>query len=495
MNQDPQSAPNLPTPIKSPIAADWDALISAFTCPDWFRDAKFGVWSHWGPQAVPGQGDWYARWMYTQGHESYNYHCRTYGHPSKVGYKDVIAQWKAEKFDAEELLDLFARNGAKYFMGQAAHCDNFDNFDSKHHPWNSVNHGPKRDILGEFARATRNAGLRFGFSEHLTWSYGWFNTNKGADATGPFAGVPYDGNDPAYASLYFEPHDDTEASYPENPSDFFVENWRARLIDAIDQYEPDIFYTDGGIFEQAGLDVMAHFYNRVAERNGTNDGVYTYKDLHTRRPGFDKYLGQYKAGAGIEDLEHGVLGGIMDEPWQTDTSTGPWYWNPTQKYKSPRQVVHLLADVVSKNGNLLLNYTQRPDGSLDDETRWIVERVGDWLNMNGEAIYGTRPWQVYGEGPANYAEGEMGLFDEIDFGGEDFRFTRNGETVYAIALGRPAAGQPWVIKALAGAAVADVAVLGQDGPVSWSMQPDGLHVLPPSPLRGDLAWAIRVRPS
>lgn len=480
------------TLLHTPVQPNWDSLIGSFSCPDWFRDAKFGVWSHWGPQAVPGRGDWYARWMYTEGHESYNYHCRTYGHPSKVGYKDIIEKWKAERLDADALVDLFARNGAKYFMGQAAHCDNFDLFDSTHHPWNSVNHGPKRDIVGEYARATRNAGLKFGISEHLTWSYGWFNVNKGADTTGPYAGVPYDGKDPAYASLYFEPHDDTEASYPKNPSRFFVENWKARLVEAIDRYEPDIFYTDGGIFEQAGLDVMAHFYNRVLERTGGNEGVYTYKDLYTRRAGFDKYLGQYRAGAGIEDLEHGVLGGVMDEVWQTDTSTGPWYWNPGETYKSPRQVVHLLADVVSKNGNLLLNYTQRPDGSLDDETHWIVERVGDWLRTNGEAIYGTRPWRVFGEGSTNFDEGEMGLFADLDFGAQDFRYTTRGDTIYAISLGRPAANAEWVAKELAGENVADVSILGEAAPANWSMQPDGLHVHPPVKLDGDLAWAIKV---
>ncbi|MBB6431245.1 alpha-L-fucosidase [Algisphaera agarilytica] len=470
----------------SPIAADWPSLISRFSCPDWFRDAKFGVWSHWGPQAVPGQGDWYARFMYMEDQPEYRYHCRTYGHPSKVGYKDIIEKWTASKLDTEELIGFYADNGAKYFMGMLSHCDNFDLFNSKHHPWNSVNRGPKRDILGEYAKASRNAGLRFGFSEHLTWSYGWFNTNKGADSTGPYAGVPYDGNDPANASLYFEPHDDTEAAYPQNPSPFFVENWKARMIDAIDQFQPDMFYTDGGIFEQAGLDVMAHFYNQAA------DGVYTYKNVPGRRPGFDKYLGQYQAGAGIEDLEHGVLGSIIDEPWQTDTSSGPWFWNPSSKYKTPAEIIHMLADIVSKNGNLLLNYTQRPDGSLDDETHWTVEQVGKWLNTCGEAIYGTRPWRVFGEGPTQIGEGEMGLQQKISFGAEDFRYTQRDNVVYAISLGRPSGGKPWVAKSLSGESIADVTLLGYNDKVEWSLQPDGLHVQPPSPLPGDLAWPLRI---
>lgn len=480
------------TTTNEAVSANWTDLIDAFRCPDWFRDAKFGVWSHWGPQAVPGQGDWYARHMYMPGHPAYRYHCRTYGHPSKVGYKDIIAKFTADRFDAESLVSLFAENGAKYFMGQAAHCDNFDNFDSTHHPWNSVNHGPKRDLLGEYAAATKNAGLRFGFSEHLAWSYGWFNTNKGADETGPFAGVPYDGNDPKHADLYFKPHDDTEASYPQNPSAFFVENWKARQIDAIDKYEPDIYYTDGGIFEQAGLDVMAHFYNRVAERTGRYEGVYTYKNVRDRRPEFSKYLGQYQPGAGVEDLEHGVLGDIMPEPWQTDTSSGPWYWNPATAYKTPKEIVHLLADVVSKNGNLLLNYTQRPDGSLDEETTWIVKQVGQWLQTNGEAIYGTRPWTVFGEGPTRYGEGEFSLFDDIQFGAEDVRFTRKEDALFAIPLGRPEGQKPWIIHALSQENIVDVSLLGHEEPIHWKLEPDGLHVLPPARLQGDHAWSLKI---
>lgn len=478
----------------APLAADWDALIRGFTCPAWFRDAKFGVWSHWGPQSVPGQGDWYARYMYQQGHPSYLYHCRTYGHPSVFGYKDIVQRWRAEKFDAESLVGFFAENGAKYFMGQAAHCDNFDLFDSRHHRWNSVNMGPKRDILGEYARAARSNGLHWGFSEHLAWSYCWFQTNKGADTSGPYAGVPYDGSDPAYEDLYFEPHSEPGHAYPRNPSDSFVKSWQSRLIDAIDRYEPDIFYTDGAIFGRAGLELMAHFYDHVARRTGGRNGVYTYKNVKDRRAAaFKGYIGDFRPGAGVEDLEHGVLGGIMDVPWQTDTSSGPWYWAPTAAYKSPADIVHMLVDIVSKNGNLLLNYTQRPDGSLDDETTWIVERVGAWLRANGEAIYGTRPWDCFGEGGHEFPEGEMGLLDEaVAFDATDFRFTTKGRFLYVIALGRPALDDCWHVKSLAGRSVKHVSLLGYEGGIDWQQQPDGLRVDPPKAMPGDLAWSIKV---
>ena len=464
----------------------WDSLIASYSCPDWFRDAKFGVWSHWGPQAVPGQADWYARYMYEEGHPSYRYHCRTYGHPSKVGYKDIIERFTAEKLDPEALVDLYARNGAKYFMGQAAHCDNFDNFDSKHHRWNSVNFGPKRDILGEYAAAARSRGLKFGFSEHLAWSYSWFNVNKGVDKTGPYAGVPYDGNDSAYEDLYFPPHDDCAGEYPKNPSEAFVRNWFDRLKDAIDQHTPDLMYTDGGLpFGKTGLELMKHFYEVPPK------GVYTYKDVNGRR-GVNLNIGEFRPGAGPEDLEHGVLGGIEAEPWQTDTSSGPWYWQPNQEYKSAAKIVHMLADIVSKNGNLLLNYTQRPDGSLDDETTWIVEQVGAWLRTNGEAIYGTRPWTTWGEGDANFRPGEFGVDEEVAFGASDVRFTTKGDVLYAIVLGRPGSGERWTIRSLGGKPVTKVEVLGCDAPAEFQAEPDGLGVIPPSGMGGDLAWALRI---
>ncbi len=478
------------------VEPTWESLIQTFRCPDWFRDAKFGVWSHWGPQAVPGCGDWYARYMYMQEHEMHRHHCRTYGHPSKVGFKDIIGSWRAEKLDPESLIGFYADNGAKYFMGQAAHCDNFDLFNSRHHSWNSVNYGPKRDILGEYAKAARNAGLRWGFSEHLVWSYGWFNTNKGSDQTGPYAGVPYDGNDPACAELYHDPHDDTRAEYPRNPSKKFVNRWLSRMKDAMGQYEPDIFYTDGGIpFGEVGLELMAYFYNQVTKRHGSAEGVYTYKDALGRRPGLNIHIGAYQAGAGVEDLEHGVLGDINAAPWQTDTSTGPWYWNPREAYKSPTEVVHTLTDIVSKNGNMLLNYTQRPDGSLDDETVWIAESVGRWLSINGAAIYSTRPWTSFGEGATVFKPGEFGLVDATPFRAEDFRFTTGGGDLFAIALGKPKTGERWLIKSLADRKTLDVkavTMLGYEGPLDWQQTPDGLYVTPPATLPCEIAWSLRI---
>ncbi|MEM6561735.1 MAG: alpha-L-fucosidase, partial [Planctomycetota bacterium] len=463
----------------------------SFSCPAWFRDAKFGVWSHWGPQAVPGLGDWYARYMYDETKPHYRHHVRTYGHPSEFGFKDILPLWRAENFDAEALVGFFADNGARYFMGQAAHCDNFDLWNSKHHRWNSVNVGPERDILGEYAAATRNAGLHFGFSEHLAWSYSWFNTNKRSDSTGPRAGVPYDGHDPAFADLYFDDHGDETAAYPVNPSAAFVESWLARLTDAIDQHQPDIFYTDGAIpFGDAGLELMAHFYNSVVHRTGERSGVYTYKNVSGRRAGLDIFTGDFQAGAGVEDLEHGVIGSIIDQPWQCDTSSGPWFWDTRTEYRTPPQLVHLLIDIVSKNGNLLLNYTQRPDGSLDEATHWTAEQVGKWLAINGEAVYGTRPHTRFGEGAAGFDEGEFSVYKPVEFTARDFRFTTKGGVLYAHALGRPSGD--WCVTTLANQAVRDVQLLGTDESPRWHVDHDGLHVTPPTPLPGDLAWVLKI---
>ena len=221
--------------------------LRAYACPVWFRDAKFGIYVHWGPTSVPAIDGWYARNMYVEGHRAYRFHLKTYGHPSVFGYKDIIPLWKAERFDPDRLVALFKRAGAKYFTPCAVHHDNFDLWDSQHHKWNSVNMGPKKDITGLWREAALKHGLRFGITTHLARSYSWFNTNKGKDQEGPLAGVPYDGNDPTYQDLYFEPHGDTDLRHPRNPPESWRRNWARRIKDLIDRYQPDHIYFDGAI--------------------------------------------------------------------------------------------------------------------------------------------------------------------------------------------------------------------------------------------------------
>ncbi|RKY04416.1 alpha-L-fucosidase [Candidatus Poribacteria bacterium] len=466
----------------------WESLRN-YRCPEWFRDAKFGIWAHWGPQSVPMAGDWYARNMYIEGHPQYEHHVKVYGHPSKFGYKDIVQLWKAERFDPEALIDLYKSCGAKYFVSMGVHHDNFDLWNSKHHRWNAVNFGPKRDIVGEWARAARAAGLRFGVSEHLARSWSWFNTNKGCDKIGPYAGVPYDGNDPRYADFYFEPHEDTSPHYPKNPPEKWMRLWQRRIMDLIDQYDPDLLYTDGGVpFGRIGLELIAYFYNRNIERRGGKlEAVYTLKNI-------PRDHGEYREGIAVLDVERGMVGDISPLPWQMDTCIGGWFYDTRRRYKTPEQVIRILVDVVSKNGNLLLNIPQRPDGTLDEQAEWTVREIGRWLEVNGEAIYGTRPWRRFGEGPSAEPRAErISEREEMEFTCEDFRFTAKGDVIYAIALGRPDRERGgWLIRSLAGERAEEVSLLGF-GEVVWEMRPEGLWVACPDELPCDYAWSIRIK--
>jgi len=267
--------------IDTPFTAS-RASLRKYQIPDWFRDAKFGIWAHWGPQSAIEYGDWYARSMYMQGSRQYKYHLEKYGHPSKFGYKDTIPLWKAEKFDADFLLGLYKKAGAKYFMTMGVHHDNFDLWNSTHNKWNAVNMGPKMDIVGAFKKAAKKHDLRFGISDHLWITYKWFSTSKGADADGPYAGVPYDGAHPDNFSLYTDCEQvfNKKLDWNEN---WIPEKWRKhwydRMLDLITQYEPDLLYCDGPMpFEEHGLNLLTHLYNQSAARNnGIAQTVYTSK--------------------------------------------------------------------------------------------------------------------------------------------------------------------------------------------------------------------------
>jgi len=269
------------SPIQTGPFTGTRASLRAYEIPDWFRDAKFGIWAHWGPQSAIEAGDWYARNMYMQGSRQNKYHIDHYGHPSKFGFKDTIPNWKAEKFDADYLMGLYKKAGAKYFISMGVHHDNFDLWNSKHNPWNAVNMGPKKDIVGMFAKAARKNGLRFGISDHLWISYKWFSTSKGSDKDGPFAGIAYDGADPKNFSLYgkceevFNKLDWTENGIPET----WKKHWFDRMKDLIDSYEPDLLYCDGHVpFEDIGYSILAHLYNKSAAKNGgKTQSVYTSK--------------------------------------------------------------------------------------------------------------------------------------------------------------------------------------------------------------------------
>ena len=436
----PPPAQPVPSTIEmapGPFDSSWESL-KQYKCPEWFRDAKLGIWGILGPQSFPEAGDWYARNMYIEGHRQNRFHIEHFGHPSQFGYKDIIVKWKAEKFDPERFMALYKNAGAKYFVVLANHHDNYDCWNSKYHAWNSVNIGPQKDIVGLWAKAAKNQGLRFGVSEHLARSYSWFNTNKGSDTNGPFAGMPYDGNDPKFADLYFPPHTDTISSYPRNPPEWWTRQWFWRMRDLLDTYKPDLMYSDGSIpFGELGRSLFAHYYNaNMSWHNGKLEAVYNIKDW-SHAGGH----GDYVEGVGVQDVERGGLDAIKSEPWQTDTCIGDWYYKKGITYKPAKQVIAMLADIVSKNGNLLLNVPIRHDGTIDADEEKVLADMAAWMSINGEAIYGTRPWKVFGEGPERKSGKHFSEKIFAQMTARDIRFTTKGSVLYAIAMGFPEDGK------------------------------------------------------
>jgi alpha-L-fucosidase len=462
---------------KGPFAPTNESL-AQYRYPDWFRDAKLGIWAHWGPQSVPMFGDWYARHMYRQGHKQYQDHLEHYGHPSQSGWKDVVPLWRAEKWDPARLMALYKKAGARYFVSMGVHHDNFDLWDSKYHRWNAVKMGPHRDVVGEWQKAAKTLGLPFGVSEHLGASFTWWQESHGSDKEGPKAGVPYDGADPRWADLYHPPAaPGDKAWYSTNPE--WHREWFARIQDLVDHYQPDLLYTDGGVpfGNDTGRSLIAHLYNASAARHGGRpEVVYTCK--------------QESNGMWVQDVERGVLKGVSPHPWQTDTSIGDWFYNRDWKYRPVSWVIHMLVDVVSKNGNLLINVVQRPDGSLDPEVEQLLAQMADWIAINGEAIYGTRPWTTWGEGAVQIEGGHFK--EDATFTADDVRFTTKDGTLYAFSLGWPAKGL--TIRALGTAAgrVSGVRLLGHDGRIEWTQDAAGLKIAVPERRPCDHAVAFAI---
>lgn len=477
-----------PSIAPGPFQATRESL-SGYKVPEWFRDAKFGIWAHWGPQSAPEYGDWYARNMYIQGHRQYKYHVQRYGHPSKFGFKDIIPTWKAEKFDPDALMTLYKNAGAKYFVSMGVHHDNFDLWNSKLNNWNAVKMGPRKDIVGLFRKGALDHGLRFGVSEHLAVSYHWFQTSHGADKDGEFAGVPYDGADPKFASLYHEEHAAPRNAWdPAGVPVKWKEHYFLRIKDLIDQYQPDLMYTDGPIFfDQWGVALTAHHYNRVAERSGGKvEGVWA-----------NKGKSDCVHGTCVLDLERGVVDRIWDDPWQTDTCVGNWHYDKEAKYKSPKIVLDMLVDIVSRNGNLLLNFPLPSIGMLDPEELKVLEEITKWMRVNGEAIYSTRPWKTFGDGPSMPASAqaragssehhEAGAFNERNrkaLTAKDVRFTTKGDALYAFLMGWPEGEAVVPVLAPGGThgvgKIRHVEMLGAKGELKWRQDASGLTVqMPP----------------
>lgn len=478
--------------------------LEQYQVPDWYRDAKFGIWAHWGPQSGVEQGDWYARNMYIQGSRQYQYQVSHFGHPSKAGFKDHCPTWKAAEFDPMHLMGLYAKAGAKYFVSMGVHHDNFDLWDSKYNPWNAVKVGPHRDVVGQWRQAARQHDLRFGVSEHLWISYKWFAVSHGADSTGPLAGVLYDGANPAYRSLY---HDSGCARWAHGPdSDHFGWNdagipdawkhhWFLRIQDLVDNYQPDLLYTDGALpFEEYGYHAVANLYNVSARlHSGHPQAVYTSK-----RPA------DCAVGTCVLDFERGLANQIRPDPWQTDTCIGSWHYDINifneHRYKTPKTVVDMLVDIVSQNGNLLLNFPLPNSGMLDSDEMKVLEGITAWMQVNSEGIYSTRPWKVFGEGPSTEAATAGGGFNESKrkaLSENDVRFTTKGGVLYAFVMGLPQ--NQAVIKSLGTSSaqqpgkITQVELLGHSGSLKWEQAAEGLRVDLPQEKPSDYAVTFKVQ--
>ncbi|HVU38120.1 MAG TPA: alpha-L-fucosidase [Opitutales bacterium] len=512
---------NLPY-APGPFAPTWESL-SNFSTPDWFRDAKFGIWAHWGPQCQPEQGDWYARRMYMPSDSShdYDYQVKTYGHPSKFGFKDVINTWKADQWDPEKLLGLYQRAGAKYFCSLANHHDNLDLWNSKYQTWNSVAVGPKKDLVGGWAKAARNAGLRFAVSVHASHAWSWYEVSQFSDKDGPLAGVPYDGKmtkadgkglwwdglDPQ--ELYAQSHapgngnvqwewDATQGSTI--PDEAYCAKFYNRIKDLIDQHSPDLVYFDDTALplypiSDVGLRITAHLYNSSIAKSGKLDAIVTGKVLQNEL--LQKCM--------VWDYERGSPPDLLPRPWQTDTCIGDWHYKRSifdaHKYKTAETVARTLVDNVSKNGNLQLNIPLPGSGAPDtDELKFLADFT-PWMDVNSPAIYASRPWKIFGEGPStkNRVAVRAQGFNEgrTSYGAQDFRFMQKDGTLYAFAMGWPADGK-YTITALAEGTpnvpgkIERVELLGMTEPLKFTRDPSGLVITLPEQKVGNYAYGLKL---
>lgn len=495
----------------------WESLKKHKT-PEWFRNAKFGIWAHWGPQCVEGSGDWMAREMYIEGSHAYKYHVEHYGHPSEFGFKDILPLFKAEKWDPDKLVERYKRLGAQYFFVLGNHHDNFDLWDSKYQEWNSVNIGPKKDLIDGWAKAAKKHGLPLGISFHADHAWNWYEPSQRYDINGPKAGEYYDGKltkadgkgkwwegyDPQ--NLYAQNHPMSDRSWANNrvhwqwawgngatlPSKEYVTNFYDRTLDAINRYQPDLIYFDVNVtpfykISDCGLKIASHFYNK-----------------NPRAVMFGKILDEEQRKALTWDVERGAPNEIVPEPWQTCNCIGNWHYNTSiyerGGYKKAADVIKQLVDIVSKNGNLLLSVPLRADGTYDEKEAAVLDGIEAWMNVNKESIFGTRPWVKFGEGPV--AEKDINMngpgFNDGQYTGmtsADIRFNQTKKHLYVTPMGWPEGGK-LVVKSLAKGnphfrkSITKVELLGY-GKIKAKQTAEGLEVQLPAPTN-DIAPVLKI---
>jgi len=515
-----------------PFEPTWESIEKNYPGePEWLREAKFGIWVHFGPQSAGESGDWYARNLYKQGQLANKNHVKKYGHPSEDGYKEVLRDWNPTKLDPAALTQIYHDAGARFLMIQGVHHDNFDLWNSHYQPWNSVNIGPKRDLLGEWAKACRKDGMHFGVTFHHEYTWWWWQTAFGSDDQGPKKGVPYDGNltltdgkgkwwegyDPRllYGINLREYKGVKSAAYTgwspppagifSNHIDYakwYTTQWALRMMDVVDQYNPDFIYTDGtvqgpftgngtgtGIKADAMQHVMADYYNRTLERRGKVD---TFSIVKFRK----------KTNGTVNTEEHGIPANIKtDQPWIGETPVGDWFYAPGFTYDSGMMIRYVI-ETIARDGNAAICIAILPDGSLDAGSLKMLKEVGVWMRLNGEAVYGSRAWTVPGEGEIVNGRLKMipgGALNRshatFKFSPQDFRFTvgKNG-ALYAFCMTVPESGTQLTIKSLGenanklGRPVKSVKLLGHEGPLQWKQEADGLAITCPA----DMPFATAV---
>ena len=449
--------PNRDVPIEQgQYEPTWQSL-AQWECPEWFKDAKFGIWAHWGPQCQAEAGDWYARHMYFESERQGKYHREHYGNPSVYGLKELCRDWKAENWNPEELVAFYKSVGARYFFTLGQHHDNFDLWDSPYQEWNSVNIGPHRDIVGEWANACKRNGLPLGISMHGSHTWTWLEISQKYDGNLTKAdgkGQWWEGYDPQ--ELYAQRHEPSKGwEQPGTthsqwdwkdgaslPSEAFKRKFQNRVLQCINAYQPDMIYFDDtvlpfyGCDDQIGLNILAHYYNHSAARHGGQQQVVP----------MGKILNEEQKDVLLWDVERGIPDKIQEKYWQTCTCIGSWHYDRDRydrdRYKSAQQVVDMLVDVISKNGNLLLSIPIRADGTIDEKERAILADIKEWMDQNSVSIYGTRPWKTFGEGPlADSATplNKQGFNEKNNYSAEDVRFVQRDGTLYATIMRWPSA--------------------------------------------------------
>ncbi|WP_281310273.1 alpha-L-fucosidase [Flavobacterium flavigenum] len=522
---------------KGPFEPTWESIEKNYPGePDWLRDAKFGIWVHFGPQAAGESGDWYARNLYKKDKLAYQNHIKKYGHPSESGYKEVLRDWNPTKLDPEKLTKIYKDAGARFLMIQGVHHDNYDLWNSKYQPWNSVNIGPKRDLIGEWAKACKAAGMRYGVTFHHEYTWWWWQTAFGSDKEGAKKGIPYDGHltladgkgkwwegyDPKM--LYgidlreykgVEQSADSEWSPPpagifSNHLDYakwYTTNWALRMMDVVKNYDPDFIYTDGtvqgpfngdgtgtGIKANAMQSVMADFYNTALQRRGK---VNTFSIVKFR----------HKTNGTVNTEEFGIPAEIKkDQPWIAEAPVGDWFYAPNFTYDSGMMIRYII-EAIARDGNAAICISLLPDGSINEESQKMLKEVGNWMRINGEGVYGSHAWVIPAEGEMVNGKlkmlpgGKLGRNQaEFKFNNQDIRFTvGKNKKLYAFCMNVPAPNSQIKIKSLAKneknyeKKIVNVKLLGYKHKLKWTQSDEGLVITCPQNMPFNTAIAFEIQ--